>query len=70
MQQQWIGHFRKEDIALQFWPPKSPDLTLCNFFMWEFVKEAVYVPSLPTTLDNLKNRFTTAVKSVTQDILL
>jgi len=35
-----------------------------------FVKEAVYVPSLPTTLDDLKNRNTTAVNSVTQDNLL
>ena len=35
-----------------------------------FVKEAVYVPSLPTTLDDLKNRITTTVNSVTQDILL
>ena len=35
-----------------------------------FVKEAVYVPSLPTILDDLKNRITTAVNLVTQDILL
>jgi hypothetical protein len=60
----------KEDLALQFWPPRSPDLTPCDFFLWGFVKEAVYVPSLPTTLDDLKNRITTGVNSVTQDILL
>ena len=35
-----------------------------------FVREAVYVPSLPTTLEDLKNRITTAVKIVTQDLLL
>jgi len=57
-------------MALQFWPPRSPDLTSCDFFLWGFIKEAVYVPSLPTTLDDLKNRITTAVNSVTQDILL
>jgi len=49
---------------------RSPDLTPCEFFLWGFVKEAVYVPSLPTTLDDLKNRITTAVNSATQDILL
>jgi len=38
--------------------------------LWGFVKEAVYVPSLPTTLDDLKNLITTAVNSVTKDILL
>jgi hypothetical protein len=41
-----------------------------TFFFWGFVKEAVYVPSLATTSDDLKNRITTAVNSVTQDILL
>jgi hypothetical protein len=56
--------------VLQFWPLKSPDLTSCDSFFWRFVKEAVYVPSLPTTLDDLKNHITTAVNSVTQDILL
>ena len=68
--QRWIGRVGKEDLALQFWPSRSPDLTPCDFFLWGFVKEAVYVPSLPTTLDDLKNRITSAVNSVTQDILL
>jgi hypothetical protein len=50
--------------------PSSPDLTLCEFFLWGFVKEAVYIWPLPPTLIELKNRITTAVNSVTQDILL
>jgi len=62
--------FCVRDLVLQFWPPRSPDLTPCDFFLWGFVKEAAYVPSLTTTLDDLKNRITTAVNSVTQDILL
>jgi len=68
--QRWIGRVGKEDLALQFWLPRSPDLTPCDFFLCRFVKEAVYAPSLPTTLDDLKNHITTAVSSVTQDILL
>ena len=44
--QRWIGRNGKEDLVLQFWPPKSPDFTPCDFFLWGFVKEAVYVPSL------------------------
>ena len=50
--------------------PKPPDLTPCDFFLWGSVKESVYVPDLPTNLDDLKNHITTAVNSVTQDILL
>jgi len=38
--------------------------------MYHLYQQAVYVPSLPTTLDDLKNCITTAVNSVTQDILL
>ena len=68
--QRSIGRVGKEDLALQFWPPRSPDLTPCDFFWWGFVKDAFHVPSLPTILDDLKSRITTAVNSVTQDILL
>jgi hypothetical protein len=35
-----------------------------------FVKETIYIRPLPTTLADLKTRITTAVNSVTQDILL
>jgi hypothetical protein len=52
------------------WPPRSPDLTPCDYFLWGFVKEAVYVWPLPTTSVDLKTRIRTAVNSVTQDILL
>jgi len=38
--------------------------------MYHLYQQAVYVPSLPKILDDLKNRITTAANSVTQDILL
>jgi len=44
-------------------------MTPCDFFLWEYVKERVYVPSLPADLHELKNRITAAVKSVTEDTL-
>ena len=30
----WIGRMGNEDLALEFWPQRSPDITLCNFFLW------------------------------------
>jgi hypothetical protein len=30
-----------EDLALHFWPSRSPDLTSCDFLLWGFVKQAV-----------------------------
>jgi len=56
-------------LALHSWPPKSPDMTPCDFFLWGYVKERVYVPLLTADLDELTNRITAAVKSVTEDTL-
>lgn len=65
----WIGRRGNEDLALHFWPPRSPDLTPCDYFLWGYVKEAVYVPPLPKTMDDLQNRITAAVHSITPDTL-
>jgi len=46
--QRWIGCTGKEDDALMRWPPRSPDLTPCDFFF--FIKDTVFVPPLPTNL--------------------
>ena len=50
-------------------PPRSPDMTPCDFFLRGYVKERVYVPPLPADLDELTNRITAAVNSVTKDAL-
>ena len=51
------------------WPPRSPDLTVCDFFLRGFVKNNVDVPPLPKTLPELRERFNTAIGSVTQNML-
>jgi len=35
-------------------PPRSPDMKPCDFFLCGYVKERVYVPPLPTDLEELK----------------
>ena len=36
----WIGRGCGErNLA---WPPRSPDLTPCDFFLWGYIKEKVY----------------------------
>ena len=42
-------------------------MILCDFFLWGYVKERVYVPPLPADLDELTNRITAPVKCVTED---
>ena len=56
-------------MALHSWPPRFPDMTPCDFFLWGNVKERVYVPPLPADLDELTNRITAVVKYATEDTL-
>ena len=65
----WIGHAGQNDQVFCTWPPRSLDLTFCDFFLWGYVKDRVYVPPLPATVDELKERITAAVKSITPDML-
>ena len=51
------------------WPPRSPDLTVCDFFLRGFIKGNVYVPPLPKTLPELRERINAGIGNVTQDML-
>ena len=46
------------------WPPRSPDITPCDFFLWGFMKSIVY--STPSaTIDELKVKITDAFQLIT-----
>ncbi|GBM44524.1 hypothetical protein AVEN_182224-1 [Araneus ventricosus] len=51
-------------------PPRSPDLTPCDFFLWGYVKDKVYVSPMPTTLEALQERITAAVTDIDGNMLL
>jgi hypothetical protein len=57
------------DKNLLPWPPRSPDLTPCDFFLWGFVKDSVYVPPLPTSIHEIRDRITHALQAITEDML-
>jgi hypothetical protein len=65
----WIGRAGQNDQVFCKWPPRSPDLTVCDFFLWGYVNDRVYVPLLPANLDDLQERVTEAVNSITPDML-
>jgi len=65
----YIGSTVQEDEALMRWPPRSPDLTPYDFFLWGFVKDTVFVPALPANLQDLRNRINAAVALVDRDML-
>jgi hypothetical protein len=58
-----------DNMSLTCWPPRSPDLTPCDYFLWGYVKDKVSVPPVPVTLDDLKQRTTTATAGVDEDML-
>ncbi|GBO23148.1 hypothetical protein AVEN_99584-1 [Araneus ventricosus] len=64
----WIGHSGPDDLMLHSWPPTSLDMTPCDFFLWGFGKDKVYVPPLLTNLCELKQRIS-AAQSLTSDTL-
>jgi hypothetical protein len=67
--QQWIGRAANVDLPLLKWSPRLPDLTPCDFFLWGYVKDDVFVPPMPTDIEDLKWRITDAVAAVTCDML-
>ena len=64
-----IGRIGQEDDALMRWPPRSPDLTPYDFFLWGFVRDTVFVRPLLANLQDLRNCITAAVALVDRDML-
>ncbi|GFX12675.1 uncharacterized protein TNCV_3157961 [Trichonephila clavipes] len=50
------------------WPPRSPDLKPCDFWLWEYLKNLVYRGRL-ITLADLKDSVTLHVRSISVDQL-
>ena len=55
----WLDSMFKERMLAKrtrrgnSWAPSSPDINLCESFLWGYLKEAVYKP-LPVSLEDLK----------------
>jgi len=45
-------------------------MTPCDFFLWDFVKDRVFVPPLPRDLMELRERIREAFATVTRDLLM
>ena len=50
------------------WPPRSPDLSTCDFFLWGYLKQRVYIHK-PRTLMELKDAITEQVGLIDQELL-
>jgi hypothetical protein len=45
--QRWIDLATDDNMPLARWAPRNPDLTPCDYFLWGYVKDKVFVPPLP-----------------------
>jgi len=50
-------------------PPRSPGATPCDFFLWGYITDQVYVPPVPASIPELKARIIIATKTITADML-
>jgi hypothetical protein len=66
----WIGHKEPNDRACFAWPPRSPNLTPCDFYLWGFIKDRMHVTPIPADLPELRNRIEAAVATITQQTLI
>jgi hypothetical protein len=61
--ERWIG--REGPIS---WPPGSPVLTPCDYFLWGYVKQQVYL-TRPLTADDLRDRIREAFASISPNMM-
>jgi hypothetical protein len=50
------------------WPPRSPDLSVCDFYLWGNLKGKVY-RNTPRTAEALQNEIRNVVASISADEL-
>ena len=50
------------------WPPRSPDISPLDFFLWGYVKDKVFLTPVPD-ITNLKARITDAFATIIEDML-
>lgn len=67
---EWLAEFfGRRVIALYHdieWPPRSPDLTPCDFFLWGYIKSKVYVTP-PQSIEDLIQRIRTAFENLKEN---
>ena len=67
LQQDFTGKVISKNGSVP-WPPRSPDLSLCDFFLWGHLKNPVYARP-ERSLRTLKRRIRAAVASIPEETI-
>jgi len=60
--------YKDRIISKNLWPPRSPDLTPADFFVWGLLKSKVY-KNTPHTIEQLKDAIRQETEAVNVDTL-
>ena len=60
--------FSRQNYLKKIWPPRSPDLTPADFFLWCLLKGKVY-KNTPRTIEQLKDAIRQEIQAVNVDTL-
>ncbi|KZC08925.1 hypothetical protein WN55_00316, partial [Dufourea novaeangliae] len=55
-------------VGLVSWPPRSPDLTPLDFFLWGALKNSVY-QEVPATPENMKQQIIAACARISSETI-
>ena len=58
--------YQERIISKNVWPPRSPDLTHADFFLWGRLKDKVY-KNTPRTIEQLKDAIRQEIQAVNFD---
>ena len=61
--------FEHRRITKGLWPPRPPDLTSLDFFLFGYIKNALFARN-PHTLDKLRSVITNVVQNIPREILI
>ena len=61
--------FGRRIIIKDLWLPRSPDLTPCEFYLWETLKNKVYAGN-SHTINELKDNIISVIESISAEELL
>ncbi len=51
------------------WPPRSPDLNPCDFYLWGYLRSKIYSPK-PNNIDDLKVNIEKEIRSIKPEVLI
>ena len=62
-----LGYDQAANTGIE-WPPYSPDLNPCDFFLWGYLKDRVYREA-PRTISDLRTSIEQEIKAIGKELL-